>query len=806
MSASRSSLFRRVFRSGVAAAALVVPALAAGTACLDRPVEGSTPRTSNVFVDQIRQTAVERIDLLFMIDNSISMADKQALLAKAVPVLASRLVNPICVDQDGNDLGNTPTDPAAPCPSGTREFRPLNDIHIGIVSSSLGGHGGDLCDDEADEDDKGQLIGTLRPGWMPPLSSHQNQGFLFWGPGIGGTDNSTTLISDFAAHVTATGETGCGYEASLEAWYRFLIDPAPPQDVAKNAQGRTEPVLDANGAVVLNQTLLAQRAAFLRPDSLVAVIMLTDENDCSIVDYGFSWLVTTSPSTLLMPRGTAACAQDPNSPCCRSCAVGETAPPAGCVAIADDGECRKGSYTTPEDTANLRCYEQKRRFGLDFLHPTNRYVAALKDLQLCPNSPYGDADCNCRGEKRRRELLGIPFDQGGDCSARVGGPIPNPLFTDLTGQGITTPRDPGLVFLAGIVGVPWQDIATEASLTGSGLTYMTAAELQAAGRWDTILGEPTLGVPPQDPFMNETVAQRLAGGAPVAHPFLPGVTTTPPGTTNPINGNEYDIPLNDDLQYACVYDLAASRDCESETGGCDCKAGKPSTPTKPLCQGGTTVQTKAKGYPGLRILNVLRDFGENAIVASICPKNATGAETDPSYGYTPAVSAIINRLKEALNVKCLPRKLETDPVTGNVSCKIVEATFPAAGGGCTCAIEGRVDADSKVAAAVRKQLKATGQCGTAAASCDDLCLCELPPPGEAARAACETDPNPVQSEVAWCYIEEGPLVDQCPATERRLLRFVGTAATPTPRTGAIMSIACLGAAFSTTGSGAPDGG
>lgn len=31
--------------------------------------------------------------------------------------------------------------------------------------------------------------------------------------------------------VTAAGERGCGFESSLEAWYRFLVDPAPPANV-----------------------------------------------------------------------------------------------------------------------------------------------------------------------------------------------------------------------------------------------------------------------------------------------------------------------------------------------------------------------------------------------------------------------------------------------------------------------------------------------------------------------------------------------------------------------------------------------
>src|SRR5512144_1995052 len=44
----------------------------------------------------------DKIDLLFMIDNSISMSDKQAILRAAVPDLVNRLVNPICVDAQGN--------------------------------------------------------------------------------------------------------------------------------------------------------------------------------------------------------------------------------------------------------------------------------------------------------------------------------------------------------------------------------------------------------------------------------------------------------------------------------------------------------------------------------------------------------------------------------------------------------------------------------------------------------------------------------------------------------------------------------
>ena len=46
-------------------------------------------------------TVASKIDLLLMIDNSRSMADKQEILGAAVPDLVERLANPPCVDPSG---------------------------------------------------------------------------------------------------------------------------------------------------------------------------------------------------------------------------------------------------------------------------------------------------------------------------------------------------------------------------------------------------------------------------------------------------------------------------------------------------------------------------------------------------------------------------------------------------------------------------------------------------------------------------------------------------------------------------------
>src|SRR6188508_1038129 len=92
----------RAVKIGASGVAVLVTAGGLTAGCLDRPVAPATPRTSNVVTKAVPQAGVDKIDLLFMIDNSISMADKQAILAEAVPVLVSRLVTPICVDADGN--------------------------------------------------------------------------------------------------------------------------------------------------------------------------------------------------------------------------------------------------------------------------------------------------------------------------------------------------------------------------------------------------------------------------------------------------------------------------------------------------------------------------------------------------------------------------------------------------------------------------------------------------------------------------------------------------------------------------------
>ncbi|HKO49076.1 MAG TPA: hypothetical protein VJV79_15195 [Polyangiaceae bacterium] len=597
---------------------------------------GAPPMTSRGVVD--------KIDLLFMIDNSASMQDKQNLLSDAVPPLVARLVNPICVKSDGTPSGATASSGVCPAGQGTPEFKPIGDIHIGVVSSSLGAHGGTVCATPTAAqdtlDDKGRLIPSMRTG----VASWNNSGFLAWDASGNansppGERNPRDLITGFKNMLGSVGERGCGYEASLESWYRFLIDPEPPAEVklvngqtARSSRLSVNPDGSFGACEGCDQTLLAQRKAFLRPDSLVAIVMLSDANDCSIRDDSVGWFVGSSNR---MPLSSAACATNPNDPCCRSCATREDTPRAGCVALTADANCKAipsgtqyASWDALHDSLNLRCYKQQQRFGFDLLYATSRYVDALKKPTL---------ELQSTGER-----------------------VTNPLY-DSAGTN-SLPRHPSLVFLAGIVGVPWQDIADEASLNGPGLNYLTAKQLVEKNRWPLLLGVPepidgSAPVPPADPFMIESIEPRT-GTNPIAQ-----IAISPANSMNPhanvINGHEQNVPNLDDLQYACIFPLQTPKDCLPGDPYCQCSPDKMGisdaviAANSPLCQGGENInqQTSAKAYPGVRELQVLKDLGENAIVASICPKvtvPAGSAELDPNYGYNPAIHALIERLKEAL--------------------------------------------------------------------------------------------------------------------------------------------------------------
>jgi len=562
------------------------------------------------------QQRSDKLDVLFVVDNSVSMADKQHILSQSVSSFVTRLVNPLCVDAQGTPAATQPASGDAPCVTGTRELTPVKDIHLGVITSSIGSHGGDVCSSgTADDhlDDHAELV----PAQRANLPSWDNAGYLSYdAAGSVGVADVNSVIKDLTTIIDAATERGCGYEAPLEAMCRFLVDPEPPVSVTRVASTSTP------GAV--NQALLTQRKRFLRPDSAVAVVILSDESDCSMRDDGVGWFVA---SQMRMPRSTVACATDANDPCCRSCAQNELNPPTGCGALSADANCKSipsgQSYATwdvAHDSLNLRCFDQKRRFGFDLLYPVERYSNALSNPQV----------------RNRQQVL-----------------VPNPLLAgDEKG-----PRSATLISVSVIVGAPWQDLATTASLSpGNPIEYMDGAALESNGRWPLLIGDRAHNLRPSDPFMIESIEERT-GQNPLTNIAIVSSSSTNP-LANAINGHEQKVPSFDDLQYACIFPLPAPRPCLNGDSLCDCSADKSgktdaiNASNSPLCQppeGGavTTTQYFGKGYPGTRELILAQQLGARAVPASICPRTLTDT-TSPDYAYKPAFNALITRIGATL--------------------------------------------------------------------------------------------------------------------------------------------------------------
>jgi hypothetical protein len=597
---------------------------ASGAACLTTPVANGEPDTKANFTSTIRQTVVERVDLLFAIDNSASMGDKQELLSEAIPDLLKRLLVPSCVDPK-NENRVLSASQNGRCPDGSKiEFAPIKDLHVGIVSSSLGTPGSPTCGD--DRNDHGRLLNRSYTGGQPVRSAGSSN-FLAWFPPAT-TDNDTrgeppanaisdvnTLTSDFQELVRGVREQGCGYEAQLESWYRFLVQPDPYERVAINGgKAKLEGV---------DEEILRQRHDFLRPDSLVAIIQVTDENESTadpLSMNGTGWKFMDQ--NFAPPKAKPACADDPSSPDC--------------------GPSDQADTTEPEQQSNVRFHQPKRRFGVEPLFPMSRYVNGLGidasgNPQAAPRVPNRDGE----HENGAGRYLGTT-----NCV--------NPLFAAKlpTSAGeelcklLPGPRDPAMVFFAAITGVPSQLLHFDP--TDADKSRLTDDD------WRLILGRDPLNgdFTGADPHMIESITPRAA---------------LKNKNGDAINVREWDTRGND-LQYACTFDLKQKKRCTADSI-CDCKSGSDSPTCDPQ---DPTTQVRAKAYPGIRHLALAKALGDQGIVSSICPIDTRDASpTNPNYGYRPAVKVIIDRLKNALASQCLPRRLSALE-SGKAPCLLLE--------------------------------------------------------------------------------------------------------------------------------------
>ena len=213
--------------------------------CNAHPLKEPMPNPQQETDFSILVSPEREVDILFMVDNSPSMDPKQAALAQNFPKMIEQLQK---------------------LPGG------LPDVHIGVVSSDMGAGGGELGNNcGVPLGDRGLLWGNdPTPGVRATVAGGTtsgcglNQGARWIediekADGSGRQTNYSGNLTDvFSCLAKAVGVKGCGEEHQLQS-VRLALNPQTG-------------INDAN-------------RGFLRPDAYLAVVLITDEDDCSADPY-----------------------------------------------------------------------------------------------------------------------------------------------------------------------------------------------------------------------------------------------------------------------------------------------------------------------------------------------------------------------------------------------------------------------------------------------------------------------------------------------------------------------------------------
>ncbi len=212
----------------------------------------------------------DEIDLLLMIDNSNSMTEEQGSVVGEVPRIVQILTS-------GHD-------PTGVIP----DFTPARSLHIGIVDSDMGlgtTTGIATCNPGLGDDGLMQ-IRARHPGTgcMADYSSiYAGNIFQF----VFGTGRTPVQFATDVACVATLGTNGCGFEFELESPLKAIsLTPTATGEspVAWTQAGYRPPVF--YGSTFGHGDDPATNGGFLRPDSVLAVVTINDEDDCSTPNPG----------------------------------------------------------------------------------------------------------------------------------------------------------------------------------------------------------------------------------------------------------------------------------------------------------------------------------------------------------------------------------------------------------------------------------------------------------------------------------------------------------------------------------------
>ena len=217
---------------------------------------------------EIDQSPIQKLDLLFVVDNSNSMAQEQEALRAAFPHVIEALAT-----------GQRSPDGAHPFPAAT-------DMHVGVVTTDMGIPGVNFgaatnCRSDGGDDGKFQHTphGDGCASMYPSFLSYSADGDL----------DPAAFAHDLGC-IAAVGTGGCGFEQQLEAPLKALW-PSIFQDSRGNVV-TPNPILflatTSQGTLGRGDLPIAQggNLGFLRNDpktglSLIAIVLVTDEEDCS---------------------------------------------------------------------------------------------------------------------------------------------------------------------------------------------------------------------------------------------------------------------------------------------------------------------------------------------------------------------------------------------------------------------------------------------------------------------------------------------------------------------------------------------
>lgn len=214
--------------------AVVVPVLPLLLwACNSHPLEAPDPRPEQQTNQYYEVNPIRDVDILFMVDNSPSMNQEQENLGRNFPAFMDELKK---------------------IPGG------LPNVHIGVISSDMGAGPTPVGSCTRPGGDRGIFQVKPNCGLNPNerfLISRENGSFNNFAGDIGRVFSCMALL----------GVTGCGFEHQLQAT-----------------------------RVALYESITPENKGFLRPNAYLAVILITDEDDCSAEpnsdlftqDYGMS--------------------------------------------------------------------------------------------------------------------------------------------------------------------------------------------------------------------------------------------------------------------------------------------------------------------------------------------------------------------------------------------------------------------------------------------------------------------------------------------------------------------------------------